>query len=140
MIAAEDEDGDAIDGGDDAPAKGRQRLDKWLWYARVVKTRTLAAKLVAAGKVRVNRQRVAKPGATIKSGDVLTIAVHERVRVLEMREPGVRRGPPAEAQALFVDLSPESAAPPPRDPAAPVHRRPSKRERRQVERLRDERE
>jgi ribosome-associated heat shock protein Hsp15 len=122
-------------------ASATQRLDKWLWFVRVVKTRTLAAKLVANGGVRLNRQRMEKPSATVRPGDVLTIAVHDRVRILKVVAPGTRRGAPAEAQLLYEDLTP------PRDPVAPSETsvapreegtgRPTKRERRQTDRLKD---
>jgi len=88
-----------------------QRIDKWLWYARVTKTRTLASSLVQSGKVRINRIKADKPGASVKVDDVVTIAVHGRVRVLRVVAPGVRRGPATEAAELFEDLSPERAAP-----------------------------
>ena len=88
-------------------ATGDQRLDKWLWYARIVKTRSLAAKLVEAGCIRVNRQRMVKPAATVKCGDVLTATLNGSVRVIEVLGLGERRGPPAEAQALYAErLSP----------------------------------
>jgi ribosome-associated heat shock protein Hsp15 len=82
---------------------GEQRLDKWLWYARIVKTRSLAAKLVEDGCIRVNRQRMVKPAATVKCGDVLTATLNGRVRVIEVLGLGERRGPPAEAQALYAE-------------------------------------
>ena len=90
------------DGDEDAatPA-GTQRLDRWLWFARIVKSRTLAAQLVAEGKVRVNRTRVSKPAQAVRSDDVLTIALRGQVRVLRILAPGVRRGPPSEAQRLY---------------------------------------
>jgi ribosome-associated heat shock protein Hsp15 len=92
-------------------ASGEQRLDKWLWYARFVKTRSLAAKLVESGCIRVNRQRVVKPAATVKCGDVLTTTLNGCVRVIEVLELGERRGPPAEAQALYAErLSPGGVA------------------------------
>ena len=81
-----------------APADGTQRLDKWLWFARIIKSRTLAAQLVEDGKVRVNRARAAKPSQTVRPGDVLTIAIRGHVQVLKVLAPGVRRGPPAEAR------------------------------------------
>jgi ribosome-associated heat shock protein Hsp15 len=81
-----------------------QRLDKWLWYARVVKTRSLAARLVGDGKIRLNRIRMDKPGHTVKIGDVLTISLRGEVRVLRVLDCGRRRGPPAEAQTLFEDV------------------------------------
>jgi ribosome-associated heat shock protein Hsp15 len=128
---------------DDTPAAGgSQRLDKWLWFARVVKSRTLAAGLVADGKVRINRTRAEKPSQTVKAGDVLTIAVHGHVRVLEVAAPGVRRGPATEAATLYRDLTPKPD-PDTNEPVSPAERdpgtgRPTKRERRQIERLKGE--
>ncbi len=84
---------------------GRQRLDKWLWFARVVKSRTLAARLVSEGHVRLNGARVRVPARCVGPGDVLTIALERQVRVLRVVEPGERRGPFAEAQRLYEDLS-----------------------------------
>lgn len=117
---------------------GQLRLDKWLWFARVVKTRTLAASLVGDGKVRLNRERTTKPSQTVRVGDVLTIAVGPRIRVLEVVAIGTRRGPASEAQALYVDRSPPMTATPAR-PAGGERPsgagRPTKRERRQIDRL-----
>lgn len=83
-----------------------QRIDKWLWYARFFKTRTVASKYVTAGKVRVNRTRITKPGHAIRPGDVLTFTLHLRPRVVEVLAPGTRRGPADEARALYEDMSP----------------------------------
>jgi ribosome-associated heat shock protein Hsp15 len=88
------------------------RLDKWLWHARVVRTRSLAAKLVSEGHVRVNGGRADSPAKSVKAGDVLTIALERTVRVYRVVALGERRGPASEAQGLFEDLSPE---PPYRD-------------------------
>jgi ribosome-associated heat shock protein Hsp15 len=82
-----------------------QRLDKWLWFARIVKSRTLAAQLVQDGKVRINRAKVAKPAQTVRPNDVLTIAIRGNVSVLRVVAPGARRGPPAEARLLYEPLS-----------------------------------
>lgn len=90
--------------------EARQRLDKWLWFARVVKSRSLAAKLVESGHVRINSARVEHPAKALKIGDVVTIALERSVRVLKVREPGTRRGPFTEAQGLFEDLSSEGDA------------------------------
>jgi ribosome-associated heat shock protein Hsp15 len=118
------------------------RLDKWLWFARVVKSRTLAAALVGEGKVRLNRERTTKPSQMVRVGDVLTISVGPRVRILEVAAIGVRRGPASEAQTLYIDRAP----PPPRtdEPPQPVHGerasgagRPTKRDRRLISRLTD---
>jgi len=86
---------------------GTQRLDKWLWFARVVKTRSLAASLVLDGKVRVNRVRIQKPSQTVRPGDVITVTAHSRVRVLKVLATGERRGPAVVAQTLDEDLTPE---------------------------------
>ena len=85
---------------------GEQRLDKWLWYARVAKTRTLAAGLVTDGKVRVNRQKVAKPAHAVRVGDVVTVSVARGVRVLRIEATGTRRGPATEARLLFDEIVP----------------------------------
>ena len=87
------------------------RLDKWLWHARVTKTRTMAGRLITRGKVRVNRKRVIKAAHPVKPGDVITAALRGRVQVLRIEALGARRGPAAEAAVLFTDLTPESAAP-----------------------------
>lgn len=86
----------------------RQRLDKWLWHARVVKTRTDAAALVAKGRVRINGLRQTSPGHAVKAGEVLTIALDSRVRVLKITGFTDRRGDATAAQAIYADLqSPE---------------------------------
>ena len=85
-----------------------QRLDKWLWFARIVKSRTLAAQLVQSGKVRINRIKVAKPAQAVRPNDVLTIVIRGNVHVLRVVAPGARRGPPAEARLLYELLSPPS--------------------------------
>ncbi len=86
----------------------RQRLDKWLWFARVVKTRSLAARLVAEGHVRLNARRIDTPAKNVVPGDVLTIALEREVRILKVIAPGTRRGAYAEARHLFDDLSREA--------------------------------
>ncbi|MGA3340126.1 MAG: RNA-binding S4 domain-containing protein [Methylocella sp.] len=85
----------------------RQRLDKWLWFARVAKTRSLAARLVAEGHVRLNARRIETPAKAVGPGDVLTIALERRVRVLKVLAPGTRRGGFPEAALLFEDLTPQ---------------------------------
>jgi ribosome-associated heat shock protein Hsp15 len=86
-------------------AASRLRVDKWLWHARVTKTRTLAARLVSDGHVRINGQRVAAPGKPVKAGDVVTIALERTVRVIKVVGLGERRGPASEAAHLYEDLS-----------------------------------
>jgi len=87
-------------------SEARIRLDKWLWHARVVKTRGLAQELVEKGRVRINRQKTDAPGKGVKLGDVLTLTLPQGVRVLEIVAFGERRGPAPEARALYRDLSP----------------------------------
>jgi ribosome-associated heat shock protein Hsp15 len=92
------------------PEPARQRLDKWLWFARVVKTRSLAARLVTEGHVRVNSVRIETAAKAVKPGDIVTVALERHVRVLKVRASGERRGPAPEAQALYEDLAPRPAA------------------------------
>ncbi len=82
----------------------RQRLDKWLWFARFAKTRTLAAKLVTAGFVRVNGQRVDNAAKAVAVGDVITLALSRTTAVVRVDHLGLRRGPAPEAQGLYTDL------------------------------------
>lgn len=120
----------------------RQRLDKWLWFARIVKSRTLAQKLVEAGHVRIDANRVTQPAHRVDVGMVLTITYAQRVRVLKILDTGTRRGPAPEAQALYEDLSPEM---PKREKSLVAEAgareagsgRPTKKERRQTDALRD---
>ena len=112
----------------------KQRLDKWLWQARFFKTRTLAAREVGAGHVRLNGTRVAKPAQAVGSGDVLTFAQGRHVRVIRIRALGDRRGPASEARTLYDDLAPPEAAEPPPER---VGERPTKRDRRALDALRD---
>lgn len=120
-----------------------QRIDKWLWHARFFKTRSLATAMVAGGRLRVNRTPIAKPHYQVRPHDVLTFPQGPHVRVIEILALAKRRGPPAEAQALYNDLDP----PPVRRPDdAPVEAttaardrgagRPTKKERRETDRLR----
>jgi len=92
--------------------KETQRLDKWLWHARIVKTRSLAAQFVEQGKFRVNREKVLKPAHMVKTGDVITAAIFGRVRVLRIAGFSARRCPAAEAQTLYVDMTPPDDRPP----------------------------
>ncbi|SHN76270.1 heat shock protein Hsp15 [Bradyrhizobium erythrophlei] len=82
----------------------RQRLDKWLWHARLVKARTSAAALVAAGHVRINGVRETSPGHALKAGDVVTVGLDRSVRVLKVIGFAERRGDAASARVLYVDL------------------------------------
>lgn len=91
---------------DHQPSMSVQRIDKWLWFARVVKTRSLAAQLVADGRVRVNRVRTTKPAHVVREGDVVTVSVHRGVRVLKVLQGGTRRGPASEAATLYEEIVP----------------------------------
>ena len=113
---------------------GKIRLDKWLWQARFFKTRTLAAREVAAGHVRVNGVRVVKPAQAVGMTDVLTFAQGARVRVVRIAALGTRRGPAPEAQALYDDLSePEAEKIVPAAPRYEGKGRPTKRDRRKLD-------
>jgi ribosome-associated heat shock protein Hsp15 len=123
--------------------EGRQRIDKWLFFARIVKSRSLAAKLVQAGRVRVNREKAGQTAHPVKPGDVLTVSLDRRVVVLRIVQPGVRRGPFEEARTLYQDLSPQpvladgvlpDAVAPQREAGSG---RPTKKERREMQKFRD---
>jgi ribosome-associated heat shock protein Hsp15 len=118
----------------------RQRIDKWLWHARVVRTRSAAAALAESGHVRLNSQRVSASSQAVRAGDVVTIALDRTVRVLKVMGFAERRGGAIEGRALYEDLAPpplRSAEP----DAAPVAGRdagtgrPTKRERRAINRF-----
>jgi ribosome-associated heat shock protein Hsp15 len=115
----------------------RQRIDRWLWHARVVRTRSAAATLAGSGHVRVNGVRADAPSRLVRPGDVITIALDRRVRVLKVLGYAERRGSATDARPLYEDLS----------PSAPVMAeqnflvreqgagRPTKRDRRAINRL-----
>ncbi|PNG27080.1 RNA-binding S4 domain-containing protein [Methylocella silvestris] len=88
-----------------------QRLDKWLWFTRVTKTRTLATRLVLDGHVRLNARRIDAPAKQVGEGDVLTVALEREVRILKVLQAGTRRGPFREARLLFEELSENAIAP-----------------------------
>lgn len=112
------------------------RLDKWLWHARFFKTRSLSAKQVSAGHVRVNSEKVSKPACSVGPGDVLTFAQARAVRVIKITAIGTRRGPASEAQMLYEDLAPPEDKPREIVPRAPQYEgkgRPTKRDRRKLD-------
>ena len=82
----------------------RQRIDRWLWHARLVRTRGAAAALTGAGYVRVNGARIDAPGRMVRAGDVVTVALDRRVRVLKVKGFVERRGPAAGTVALYEEL------------------------------------
>lgn len=112
------------------PAEGGTetlRVDKWLWHARFLKSRGLAAKLVSDGHLRINGERFTKPGKTVRAEDVLTFRLQDRIRIVRIVALGTRRGPAPEAQALYEDMSPP---PEPKPPQASVTREAWSRDRR----------
>ena len=88
----------------------RQRLDKWLWFARIAKSRTLAAKLVTEGFVRVNGVRTENAAKAVAIGDVLTIAAPRSTLLVRVEALGTRRGPAPEARLLYSDAARDDAA------------------------------
>ena len=89
------------------PEEARQRLDRWLFFSRAVKSRTLAQKLIEAGLVRVNSARTIHADHSVGPGDVLTMTLNHRLRVWRIRDAGTRRGPAPEAAALYEDITPD---------------------------------
>jgi ribosome-associated heat shock protein Hsp15 len=82
----------------------RQRIDKWLWHARLVRTRSAAASLAVAGYVRVNGARIDAPSRLVRMGDVITVALDRSVRVLKVKGFIERRGPAKTCDGLYEDL------------------------------------
>ena len=108
------------------------RLDKWLWFARFFKTRSLATKVVTSGHVRLNSVKTSKKSTLIGQGDVLTFRQGDDIRVVEIVMLGTRRGPAPEAQTLYIDKTPVKEA---RDCVPPSPKfegkgRPTKKDRR----------
>lgn len=121
----------------------KERLDRFLFFSRAVKSRTLAQKLIESGAVRVNSERTERTDLKVGAGDVLTMSLHNRIVVWRIRDCGTRRGPASEAQGLYEDISPP---PVPREQLSPYDAaiaerplgagRPTKKERRETDRLR----
>ncbi len=126
---------------DRQPISGsRQRIDKWLFFSRMAKSRSLAQAHIQGGHVRVNGERIVQPSYGVKAGDRIELMLERRAVILVVRLPGTRRGPFEEAKLLYEDLTP---------PAAETKRltaleqalrtpgagRPTKRERRAIDRL-----
>jgi len=109
------------------------RLDKWLFYARFFKTRSLASSVVGSGAVRINGAPTSKRSVTVTPKDVLTFPKDDHIRVIQIDALGTRRGPAPEAQALYTDLSPpqpRSKNKQPHNPGFDGKGRPSKKDRR----------
>jgi ribosome-associated heat shock protein Hsp15 len=116
----------------------RQRIDKWLWHARVVRTRTAAAALVNGGNVRLNGARIGAASQPVRAGDVVTIALDRAVRLLKVTGFAERRGDADAARLLWEDLTPAPSAQAPERPVAARDvgsGRPTKQERRAIDRL-----
>ena len=116
----------------------RQRIDKWLWHARVVRTRQAAAALAVSGHVRINGQRVDASSRAVRPGDIVTIALDRTVRVLKVLGFAARRGSAEDARALCEPIETDSASAP--AVPSPARRqagagRPTKRERRAIDRF-----
>lgn len=107
------------------------RLDKWLWHARFFKSRSLAASVVSAGKVRVDGTPASKPARQVGAGNVLTFTKEQDVKVVKILACGERRGPAPEAQALYEDMSPEPIRRP-SNPRFDGKGRPTKKDRRDM--------
>jgi ribosome-associated heat shock protein Hsp15 len=107
------------------------RLDKWLWQARFFKSRSLAAGVVSAGKVRVDGTPVSKPARVVGPGNVLTFVQAQDTKVVRILDCGDRRGPAPEAQALYEDLSPVVERRP-YNPGGDRKGRPTKKDRRDM--------
>lgn len=101
-------------GGSHDARPDRIRLDKWLWFARVAKSRSIAADLIHSGYVRINGVRADAASRALRVGDTLTIALPRAVLVLRVKALGTRRGPAPEARSLYDDLSaPQQMTPSP---------------------------
>ena len=123
-----------------------QRVDKWLWFTRLLKSRTLAQALAESGRIRLGRAgaetlRITRASHVVRAGDVLTFPLGARIRVVRVCAAGVRRGPPSEARTLYEDLAPAERSPAARPVKAPSRPkgagRPTKKERRALDRLKD---
>jgi ribosome-associated heat shock protein Hsp15 len=84
----------------------RQRLDKWLFFARLQKSRSIAQKAIESGDVRVNDARITQPSHALKAGDVVVVSLDRRDTIVRVLLPGVRRGPYEEARLLYEDMTP----------------------------------
>jgi len=85
------------------------RLDKFLWFARIVKTRSAAQALAERGRIRIGGRLIERAHAPVRVGDVLSFALRGQVQVLRVEALPARRGPPAEARALYSELTSEGS-------------------------------
>ncbi|MDQ0318055.1 ribosome-associated heat shock protein Hsp15 [Pararhizobium capsulatum DSM 1112] len=122
------------------PPATRQRLDKWLFFTRLHKSRSIAQKAIESGDVRVNGQRITQPSFSLKPGDIVVVSFDRRDVTVRVLLAGERRGPYEEAKLLYDDLTPPPV--PGEKPSAYAQAtrergagRPTKKERREVDRL-----
>ena len=120
--------------------QARQRIDKWLFFARLRKSRSLAAKSVEAGDVSINGVNVRQPSHAVRPGDVVVLSLDRHDMVVKVLQPGARRGPYEEARLLYSDMTPPPPSREERNLFAQATRergagRPTKRERRETDRL-----
>ena len=116
------------------------RIDKWLWFARFFKNRTLSARIISQGKVRLNGKRISKPSTNLKKGDALTFSQGNILRLVKVLELGKRRGPFREAVSLYdeieekiyVDKAVFSNQVPHLIPKKKIDSKPDKRQRRDI--------
>lgn len=122
-----------------AEPSARQRIDKWLFFARIAKSRTLAQEWIEGGHVSVNGEKVRRSSADVKIGDRLEVLAERRTYILVVKAPGDRRGPYEEARLLYDDESPppERLTPFEQAQRAPGTGRPEKKDRRALDRLRN---
>jgi ribosome-associated heat shock protein Hsp15 len=86
------------------------RIDKYLWFARITKTRAYAQQVAEAGHIRINGRRVDRAHAIVKPGETITLMIHDRLRILRIEALPTRRGPPSEASACYIDLPVDGTA------------------------------
>ena len=116
------------------------RIDKWLWFARFFKNRTLSARIISEGKVGLNGKRISKPSTNLKKGDALTFSQGSILRLVKVLELGKRRGPFKEAltlydeieEKIYVDKVVFSNQVPHEIPKKKMESRPDKRQRRDI--------
>lgn len=119
----------------------RQRLDKWLFFTRLQKSRSIAQRAIESGDVRVNDTRITQPSHALKPGDILVLSLDRRDMIVRVLLPGDRRGPYEEARLLYEDLTPAAV---PGEKASSFEQatrergsgRPTKKERRDGDKLR----
>ncbi len=90
-----------------SPQNCNRRIDQWLFFSRLTKSRSLAGRLVVTGKIRINKEKVNKAAQLVHEGDVITALLHKQVRIIRIDALGTRRGPASEAQLLYTDITPK---------------------------------